>query len=86
MRTIFLTIAVAALSVAVAAPVEAATKHRHHPPPQAAPAAPVVSPPVFGGPYAPAYARPGGCYTDEGGGRIAPCDHGGGLGGGGGGM
>jgi hypothetical protein len=84
MRTLFLTIAVAAVSVAVVAPAGAATKHRHQPPQHAAPAAPVVAPPAFGGPYAPSssYARPG-CYTDEGGGRISPCDHGGGLGGGG---
>ena len=82
MRAMVLMIAAVAMSLSVATTAVATTKHhRHHTSPGVAmsPAVPYAMPA-----QAPA-ARTGACITDEGGGRLAPCDHAGGGGGGSGG-
>ncbi len=94
MRAIVLMIAVAAASLAADTMAAAATKHHRHHPRHVGIAR--TAPPVAAGAYAaPSYApriMPGACVTDEGGGRLSPCNQGnagggaGAGGGGGGGM
>lgn len=78
---VLLTIIASTLSLA-AVPVDAKTRsHRHH----ARHAAPMARAVPLVEPYAshqsgrPAWARPGECLTDEGGGRFYPCNYGGGM-------
>jgi hypothetical protein len=72
------TIAASTVSLALMTSADAASKHhRHHGYVGAAPYA------YSGHAWEPAYrpspsGSPGGCVTDEGGGRLAPCDYGGG--------
>lgn len=82
MRSILTLTLAALIAASTLAPASAATKHKR----KAAPVqteethgepwqqAPVASRPVM---PAPAYAQPGGCFTDEGYGRYSSCDAGG---------
>jgi hypothetical protein len=87
---VLLTIATSAVSIAAPSAAEAATKHRRHAVHERPAVVETVPPgraqfypgPTSYGPAAYGFA-PGRCVTDEGGGRVSPCDYGGGRGGGG---
>jgi hypothetical protein len=87
---VLLTIAASALSIGALSAAAATTKHRRHVVHQQPAAVETVPPgraqsypvPASYGPAAYGFA-PGRCVTDEGGGRVSPCDYGGGRGGGG---